>query len=490
MKFCVKLCSTLVAASLAFLVTGAARAVGAQEAAPAALVELPVKRNGLTADAVAERAARTSFDVKARAFERQSAEASVAQAKAAFVPRLAGAATYTRLSDFTQPSLGTLVVADGAAPGPLPPGQPLRAVGFSFPVIRNQYAAQASVVVPLSDYVLRIPQGVSSAQERQRSMSLNELAAQAAAATNGRVVFYGWAKARWQVLVAKQTLTQTQGHLVDVQKLVEAGEASKADALRLQSQVASAQLFVTRAEALAQVYEQQLRVALHAPAKEALDLGEDVQSDVPTAEVERLLGADLEVRFAEALSQRLEPRALDAATCSLRERAKAVRAGGLPRLDAVGSAIYANPNPRIVPNQEKWRGTWEASLQLTWAPTELFGSESQVDALLRQADATAAQQAALGDSIRVEVAQAISALREAAEAQTSAGQGLAAAQESYRVRKLLEETGKATTVEVVDAETDLLRARLDLIAARLDARAASARVAHALGRDVAAMPGR
>ena len=459
-----------------------------QSANPApALVELPVKAGGLTATAVAQRAAQTSFDVKARAFERQSAEAAVAQARAGFVPRLAGAATYTRLSGFKQPSLGTLVVAPGAAPGePIQPGQPLQAVGFSFPVIRNQYLMQASLQVPLSDYLLRIPQGISSADERRRSAQLNEAAARAAAATNGRVVFYGWAKARWQVLVAQQTLTQTQGHLADVQKMAAAGAASNADVLRLQSQTAAAELFVTRARALEQVYEQQLRVALHTSAAEPLELGEDVQSDVPSDDVERRLGDDLQARFSEALAQRLEPRAMDAATRSLRERAKVARAAGLPRLDAVGTALYANPNPRIVPNQETWRGTWEASLQLTWAPTELFGSESQVDSLIRQAEATEAQRAALEDGIRVEVAQAISGLSEAVQAQRSASEGLAAAQESYRVRKLLEETGKATTVEVVDAETDLLRARLDLIASRLDARAAAARLEHALGRDVVA----
>lgn len=471
---------------LCFAALGPRPALAETTTPAAALIELPVTDGGLTAAAVAERAALTSFDVKARALERRSAEAAVTQARAAFLPRLSGAATYTRLSDFKQPSLGTLVVAPGATPGPLQPGQPLQAVGFSFPVIQNQYLTQASLQVPLSDYLLRVPQGVSSAQERERSAALNERAARATAATNAKVVFYGWAKARWQVLVAKQTLAQTQGHLADVQKLVAAGESSNADALRLQSQVASAQLFVTRAQALAQVYEEQLRVALHAPPSQALQLGEDVQSDVSPADVERLLAGDLEARFAEALSQRLEPRAMDAATRSLRERARAARAAGLPRLDAVGNALYANPNPRIVPNQEKWRGTWDASLQLTWVPTELFGSESQVTVLLRQAEASEAQRAALEDGIRVEVAQAISALREAAQAQHSASQGLAAAQESYRVRKLLEETGKATTVEVVDAETDLLRARLDLIAARLDARASTARLEHALGRDVVA----
>jgi outer membrane protein TolC len=46
--------------------------------------------------------------------------------------------------------------------------------------------------------------------------------------------------------------------------------------------------------------------------------------------------------------------------------------------------------------------------------------------------------------------------------------GLAAAEESYRVRRALQGAGRATAVEVIDAETELTRARVDLIDARID----------------------
>ena len=60
--------------------------------------------------------------------------------------------------------------------------------------------------------------------------------------------------------------------------------------------------------------------------------------------------------------------------------------------------------------------------------------------------------------------------------------GLAAAQESYRARRLLYQNGRATTVELLDAETDLTRARLDALGARIDERVASVRLAYALGQ--------
>ena len=62
--------------------------------------------------------------------------------------------------------------------------------------------------------------------------------------------------------------------------------------------------------------------------------------------------------------------------------------------------------------------------------------------------------------------------------------GLAAAEESYRVRQALLAAQRATAVELVDAETELTRARITALNARVDLRVAIAQLAHALGSDV------
>jgi outer membrane protein TolC len=441
-----------------------------------------VVRGGLTADEVARRAAATSFDVRARAKEREAAEAAVAGARAAFVPRLTGTARYARLSAIEQPSLGTIVVAPNAPAGPLSPGAPLLAVPLDFPSLENQYLLQASLTVPLSDYLLRLPQLAAGAEAARRSAALTERASRLQAETDGRVAYYGWARALWQLAVARQTREQTQARLRDVERAAEAGAASPADVLRVRSQAAAAQVLVTRAEALATALEQQLRVAMHEAEPRPFALGEPVEAEVrASAPVDP---AGLEELFAEAQQRRLEVRALEAAAGGLRDQARAARAAGLPRLDAVGTALQANPHFRFVPQQPQWRGTWEVSLQVTWSPTDLFGSEAGRRGLEARAEALDAQRMALIDALKVEVTRAANALREAVAAQDGAAEGLAAAEEGYRVRRLLAENGRATTVELVDAETELLRARLDVVAARLDARIAQVRLHHALGRNV------
>jgi outer membrane protein TolC len=64
---------------------------------------------------------------------------------------------------------------------------------------------------------------------------------------------------------------------------------------------------------------------------------------------------------------------------------------------------------------------------------------------------------------------------------SASGRGLAAAEESYRVRQALFAEGRATSVELTDAETDLVRARLAAVDARIDAGLARVRLQRATG---------
>ena len=52
------------------------------------------------------------------------------------------------------------------------------------------------------------------------------------------------------------------------------------------------------------------------------------------------------------------------------------------------------------------------------------------------------------------------------------------------MRRELFRNGRATSVELTDAETELVRASLDVVNARVELRVARARLLHATGRDV------
>jgi outer membrane protein TolC len=427
---------------------------------PGALDErlAPPPGGGLTADQVAARARDTSLDAAASHEAIRAAEAKLDQAEVAYYPRLTLTGSYTRLS----PVSFTLF-----------PGTP------PYEAPTDQWTGVANLRVPLTDYVFRLSQSYAAASRSKRAEELNEKAARLKAAADARSLYYTWLRARAQVIVAERSLDQARAHLTDAQHAFDVGTASKADVLRVESQVASAELVLERAKDLVTVTEEQLRTAMHDPSVQPYAIGEDLRAEIaPLAASE-----NLQALRAEALDRRLEVRALDETAWSLKEQAKAARAGYYPRLDAVGNITYAKPHQRYFLDRD-WHGTWDAGLQLTWSPNDAFtakGVAAEPEAKSAQIEK---QRAALADGLRIEVVQAYQAVREAEVAVGTTKRGLVAAEEGYRVRHELFRNGRATSVELTDSELELFRASLDSVNARADLRSARARLQHAAGRDV------
>jgi len=86
------------------------------------------------------------------------------------------------------------------------------------------------------------------------------------------------------------------------------------------------------------------------------------------------------------------------------------------------------------------------------------------------------------DAIAVEVAQFFEAVRAADARVVATDKQLESATKAYRVTRSLFANARATTSNLLDAETDLARARLAWVDARIDARVARAHLEHAAGR--------
>jgi len=486
--------------SLFLFVAGAAQAQTTTALTPAPapgtppsdpLAGLLVRGRGLTSDEVARRAMETSVDgrVKDRALD--VAVEKRAEAKAGYLPTLTGTARYTRLSHLGASTLsssnsGRFVATDQAQPGPLDSSSHLFAApDFSFPVPDNNYVLQATLTIPLSDYVFRVSNAVAAATHSERAARIDGQAARLHTGAEARVAYYQWVRARGQALVATQSLEQARGHLRDAQQMFTAGLVSQADTLRAESQVKQMELLVTRTQSFVALAEEQLRVDMHDAAGGNYEVGEDIIAPLPALAE----GNDLGRLQDQAFDRRLELRALDETEGSVRAMARVARAARYPRLALQGNATYANPNPRIFPADERFRGTWDASVILSWTPSDIPGSIHSERGQKAQAAQIAAQRDLLVDGLRMEVANAWRAAREAEVAMNTTTQGLRAAEESYRVRDNLLRNGKATLVELNDSQSDLLRARLDIVNAHIDARVARVQLNHAIGGDVGAAAG-
>ncbi|HEX6766222.1 MAG TPA: TolC family protein, partial [Polyangiaceae bacterium] len=432
---------------------------------------------GLTANEVARQALRTSPSTRARSEELIAAAAEVDRAALAYVPRVVVAASYTRLSDTGGGSAGSIVAAPGAPPGPIMPGTPLVNAPLSFDTPLDQYTLQASLTVPLSDYFFRVHPTHESAKFGEVAAKEQLRAEKIKAAADARLDYYDWVRARLNVIVAEQALSQAQAHLADANTGLAAGSLAQADVLRIESEVARSELLVTSSRNLSELTEERVRTAMHDERGRGYGIGEDVRRPSETE-----LSPRLEDLWNEAQRSRPELRALDAQRSAQERSTSAERAAYGPRFDLVGNAQYANPNSRIFPQSDEFRGSWDAGARVTWVLSDVPSAAAEVSAGEARARAIAADRAALADQIHLQV---MSAFQDRAEAQVAQGttvRRLTAAEESYRTRRLLFQNGRATTVELIDAETDLTRARLDAVSARIDGRVAEVRLAYAIGR--------
>ncbi len=433
----------------------------------------------LTADLVGRRAADTSYSAKAAEEAVRSAAARVDQAWAAFLPRLSTKASYTRLSAFTPPSFGGggSFVGTPANPGERVDPNALVAVGFSFPLILNQWALEAQMVVPISDYFLRINQAYSAATLSKEAARLDVVTARAKAGTDGKLAYYNWLRARGAGIVAKQALEAAKTHREDAKNQLAAGNASRADVLRAETAVAGAELTVERTKNLRDLTQKQVAIAIHGKEDEDLAPGDGIEGEPPP-----FVGS-LPQLVAEAKSNRYEIRSIDVNAAVAKKQAAALRGAAYPNLSAFGSAVYANPNPRRVPQADEWFGTWALGAQVTWSPNDTYtalAGTREIEARLANVEQ---QRNAVRDGIELEVTQSFQGVREADFAIDSSKRQLASAEEAYRVARELFVNGRATSTTLTDAETDLTRARLEQLNARIEARTARIRLEHALGRD-------
>jgi outer membrane protein len=207
------------------------------------------------------------------------------------------------------------------------------------------------------------------------------------------------------------------------------------------------------------------------------EVGENVMIDVAQIKTPE----DLKALVAKAYSQRLELKALNVATESLKDGSSAAAMGELPRLDAFGDVTAANPNPMIFPQEEKWKATWAVGLSLSWTINDTFSGSaqsSQLDAMRMKLEA---DRESLERGIKLEVTAAYYDVKKARVAIETSTRASASAKEGYRVARDLYQVGRATTTDLISAETELVAASIKEINAAIDYHVARVKLAYATG---------
>jgi outer membrane protein len=432
----------------------------------------------MTAEQVGQRAMATSYQARAAEQNLTAAGARAEQQWTNYLPRIGLTARYTRLSEFTPPSLGSgSLVGTAAPPGTINPTPTVAASSFSFPLVLDNYLTQATIAIPISDYFLRIGKAYSAATTSEEAARFDLVGARAKSYADGKIAYYTWLRARGAVGVAEQSLAVARAHQKDAENQFAVGNASKADVLRAQTQVAAAELAVERAKSGVALTERQIRIAVHGKEDDVLNPGESLEGTLSPAPT------SLKQLVAEAHGARPEIKSIDKSADAARKLAEVSRAGKYPVLSGFGDVTYANPNQRRFPQREEWFPTWAVGAQITWSPNDVLGAGAASADAEARASALDAQRSVVRDGIELEVTQAYQGIIEADAAIASTQRQLESAVEGYRVARELFNNGRGTATTLIDAEIVLAQTRFEHLNAKVDARIARTRLEHALGRD-------
>ena len=448
---------------------------------------------GLTADKVVQRALEVSPQVEISNAQVEAAAARVDQTIVAYIPRLSASASYTRLSDVrVRFGSGALVGAANSGlltSGPCPQdpqttcildggGVPVGAATFTIPQVLNQFSTQASLSIPISDYVFRIFSGLLAARKSEDSAKLSLEAQKRKVAIDARVAYYNWLRAVTQVAVARDAIRTAEARLRDAELGFQVGTVTKADLLRLEALVAQARRVLTNGQAFELVAREQLSVLMNEPTRE-YTVGEDVL----TAEPRIPDVPELDVLVQQAFVQRKELESLGMNTDALRAGIKSEYAGYAPRLEAFGDVIYANPNPRFFPPTNAWNATWQVGARLSWSINQPLTSRMRVKELKAEERNLVAQRVSLERGIRMEVASAYADHQKAIADLSLARINREANEAAYLVVSAQFKAGRATATDVIIIQQDRVSAQLQDINARIDLRVARDKLNYAIGNE-------
>lgn len=412
----------------------------------------------LTLDEALERARNNSPRLASLSALEEAADAAARGARAEKLPLVDLAAGYTRNSDvddfrITLPGLGTRTL---------------------FPNLPNNYRLHAGAALPLYTGG-RVESAIAAAGHQKEAAALDRSSALNDLLLETRTAYWGLVTARESERVLREAVASYEGHLKDARNRFDVGVAASNEVLSVQVERDRAELARLQAENTAGVVNASLVRLTGLPPGTQIEPAEPLDGALAEA-------GETEALVTAALGTRPEIQALKARAQAARVAVEIQKSASRPQANLAVGYDYANPNPRIFPQTDSFRGTWSAGVVVSLRAFDggrVAAAAAQASA---QADALERQIEDLESRLRLEVTSRVLDLRTAQAAVAVAARNLEAARENLRVARDRYQEGVVPSSELLDAETNLLRAGLDQTSVATQVRIALANLDRAVGR--------
>ena len=282
------------------------------------------------------------------------------------------------------------------------------------------------------------------------------------------VAYFDVLRAEGVASVSAEAVRQATEHMRLGELRLKAGTGTRAEVLQQRAQLANAQGQLTQARNAVNLARLTLSNALNAPVGDRPLAGDPV---VPPLQVDVAKG------LKPAIDRRTEVKQLEAKQHAEETRVSLESRALWPNLAANGS--YAQRNLS--------EGQWQAGVTLNWTIFDSFRVRNRMASALEQARVTKLQAEQTRQRVALEIRQMYQSRLEAEQRVGVAREGLASAQEAYRLALKRYQVGIATPFEVTDVQTTMTQSSNNYIQAVNDLRASEVRLARALGYDLGEM---
>ncbi len=413
-------------------------------------------QRSLTVEEAVQTGLENSKMLKASQFKVVAAEAKTGEVSASGLPSLKLNAAYTRLSDVPASAITT----------------PFGTFEIS-PTVLNNYTLRATVQQPLFT-----GNKISSAEEMADQSY--EATKQDFSKDRSDLV-YNIKQAYWNLYranefkkVVDENVAQIRAHAVDAENMMKQGLLTNNDLLKVQVQLSDALVRQIDAKNNVTLSMIALNNTLGLPLTTEITVTSPLQLSAPVS-------TDIPSLVKKAIDNRPEVLGMNARLKASEANLSFARSGWYPQIFLVGNYNYLRPNQRIFPTKDEFTGTWDLSISLSydlWNWNTSGSQSTQAEAVLSQTEHTLSQ---LKDGITLEVTQSYLTLNQAKERSDVARQGVAQAEENYRVTNERYKKGLNVNSDLLDAEVALLQAKLNYTQSLVDFELASARLAKSIG---------
>jgi outer membrane protein len=342
----------------------------------------------------------------------------------------------------------------------------------------NNFNLRLSVQQPLFTG-LRLEAGARSAQLLEEAAGRDFEKDRAELVFAVKSAYWGLAKAREFEKVIDETIRQVSEHLKDVRAFFDQGLLTKNEVLRAELELSNAEIMRIDARNAAEVALTALNSLIGLPLATDADLTTSAESQA--SRLPAPLEGSTEPPVERALANRPELKSADLRIKASEWGIKAARSGYYPQILLTGNYYYLRPNPRILPTLDRFRGTWDVGVSVSFDIWNWGQTKSQTEQARAQLAQAQDARKLLEDQAVLEVTQSRLSLARAGEKVRVSGQAVGQAEENLRVSRERFRQGVALNSDVLDAEVSLLQARMNRTQAAIDLALAQARLEKALG---------